>query len=36
MYILIQKQPNRKTMCSPQEYCCEKDMKFKVAAKKWL
>ena len=34
---LIQKQPNcKKKLCSPQEGHCEKDVKSKVAAKKWL
>jgi len=33
---LIQKQPSFKKVCGPQGCCCEKKVKSKVAAKKWL
>ena len=33
---LIQNSPAAKKVCNVQECCCEKDVKSKVMAKKWL
>jgi len=33
---IIQNSPAVKKVCGPQEGHCENDLKYKVAAKKWL